>query len=207
MFQDQHDFFHQWADFIGSMNRPTDSSEVDNVGQNHARPDFWRSAEESYQALITHYERVLRPHNSASTPPQLDTFMGFDLKLQKMAEAYAELIIATNQLNSLNVEATAAAFNGTDLSTFTFDPTNPDSTAKWQRAVDESIVQMQRSNAYLSAKSDYVSCLTRFQQSYRSFVESCQEYNHTPTLTEFEDLSKAVQELKREIWALKKQRA
>ena len=35
-------------------------------------------------------------------------------------------------------------------------------------------------------------------------VESFQEYNHAPTLSEFEDLTKQMHELRRELWALKK---
>ena len=114
--------------------------------------------------------------------PALDTFMGFDLKLKDLADAYADLLGAMANLNALNFEAATAPFRGVNHRGFSPDAMQRNFEAKWQSLVDESLVEMQRSQAYLTAKSDYVSHLAKFQRSYRSLVESFQNTTTRPRL-------------------------
>ncbi len=204
MVVDKDNFLAQWADFMSSMSDPFAFSRSETSESKQNIGDFWGTAEESYQTLLSHYDRLMSFTTHDHSLPKLDTFMGYDLKLRDMGDAYTDLIEAITQLNLLSIQAATSAFAKADLTPFDFDSARGTAMSDWQGAIDASIVEMQRSDAYLAAKSEYVSCLTRFQKHYRSLVESGQEYNHTPTLTEFEDLSKTVHELKREVWALKK---
>lgn len=173
-----------------------------------ARPSApWDTTEPSFNTLMEHYERLVFSDDPDHDFPKLDTFMGFDLKLKALTSAYMELMAAINQLNLLNVEAATAAFAEADLTSLELEPAKDRAESDWPQVIDTNIVEMQRSEAYLSAKSEYVTCLTRFQKQYRALLESFQEYNHMPTLSEYEDLSKTVHELKRDIWAMKKQQS
>ena len=201
---DENNFFQKWVDFLTEASRPFTFG-----GQQEAalKPDadhIWEIAEDAHRTIMCHCKRLLDQNFDANDMPQLDIFMGFDLKLKDMADAYTDLIAAMNQLNVLNLEAATAPFLRTDLAEFSNEEFDRPLEARWQNAVDQSLIEMQRSQAYLTAKSHYVSCLTKFQKSYRSLVQSYQEYNHAPTLSEFEDLAKQVHEMRRELWALKK---
>lgn len=200
----KHDFFQQWADFLTGERNPFGFDEQIASESKRGAEQLWESADDAYQTMLSHCERLLAPNPDAQGVPQLDTFMGFDLKLKDMADAYTDLLAAMANLNTLNLDAATAPFRCTDLATLSPEAMQRPFEAKWQSVVDESLVDMQRSQAYLTAKSDYVSCLTKFQKSYRAIVESYQEYNHAPTLSEFEDLTKQMHELRRELWALKK---
>ena len=204
MTEDKHDFFQQWADFLTGAAHPFTLDEQIVSESSRSAERFLETADDAYQTMLSHYDRLLSQHADAQEMPALDIFMGFDLKLKDMAEAHSDLLGAMATLNALNLEAATAPFRSADLASFSPDAMQRPFETKWQSIVDESLVEMQRSQAYLTAKSDYVSCLAKFQKSYRSLVESFQEYNHAPTLSEFEDLTKQIHELKRELWALKK---
>ncbi len=204
MTADKHDFFQQWADFLTGAVNPFAFDEQTVTQSKRGAEQLFETADDAYQTMLSHYDRLLSQQTVAQGVPALDTFMGFDLKLKDMADAYADLLGAMANLNALNFEAATAPFRCADLAGFSPEAMQRPFEAKWQSFVDESLVEMQRSQAYLTAKSDYVSCLAKFQKSYRSLVESFQEYNHAPTLSEFEDLTKQMHELRRELWALKK---
>ena len=204
MAADRHDFFQQWADFLTGAAHPFAFGEQTASDSSHGAQHLFETADDAYQAMLSHYDRLLSEYADSNGMPALDTFMGFDLKLKDTADAYVDLLGAMANLNALNVEAATAPFRSADPAGFSPEAMQRPLEAKWQSFVDESLIEMQRSEAYLTAKSDYVSCLARFQNSYRSLVESFQEYNHAPTLSEFEDLTKQMHELRRELWALKK---
>ena len=204
MTEDKHDFFQQWADFLSGAAHPFTFDEQIVSESKRGAESLLETADDAYQTMLSHYDRLLSQHAGAPGMPALDTFMGFDLKLKDMADAYSDLLGAMANLNALNLEAATAPFRSADLASFSPEAMQCPFDAKWQSFVDESLVEMQRSQAYLTAKSDYVSCLAKFQKSYRSLAESFQEYNHAPTLSEFEDLTKQMHELRRELWALKK---
>lgn len=204
MTADKHDFFQQWVDFLTGAVNPFAFDEQTVTQSKRGAEQLFETADDAYQTMLSHYDRLLSQHADTQGMPALDTFMGFDLKLKDMADAYADLLGAMANLNALNFEAATAPFRGENHRGFSPEAMQRPLEAKWQSFVDESLVEMQRSQAYLTAKSDYVSCLAKFQKSYRSLVESFQEYNHAPTLSEFEDLTKQMHELRRELWALKK---
>ena len=204
MTADKHDFFQQWADFLAGTAHPFAFDEQLVSESRRGAEQLFETADDAYQTMLSHYDRLLSQHADAQGVPALDTFMGFDLKLKDMADAYAGLLGAMANLNALNFEAATAPFRGANHRGFSPDAIQRNFEAKWQSLVDESLVEMQRSQAYLTAKSEYVSYLAKFQKCYRSLVESFQEYNHAPTLSEFEDLTKQMHELRRELWALKK---
>ena len=201
---DDNNFFQKWADFLTEASRPFAFGGQDESVSKHDTDQVWEIAEDAHQTMMRHCKRLLDQNFDATSMPQLDIFMGFDLKLEDMADAYTDLLAAMNQLNALNLEAAAAPFVRTDLAEFYNEEFDRPLEAKWENAVDQSLIEMQRSQAYLTAKTHYVSCLTRFQKSYRSLVQTYQEYNHAPTLSEFEDLAKQMHEMRRELWALKK---
>ena len=204
MTANKHDFFQRWTDFLTGAAHSFAFDEQTVSESRRGAEQLFETADDAYQTMLSHYDRLLSQHVDARGVPGLDTFMGFDLKLKDMADAYADLLGAMANLNALNFEAATAPFRCADFAGFSPEAMQRPFEAKWQSFVDESLVEMQRSQAYLTAKSDYVSCLAKFQKSYRSLVESFQEYNHAPTLSEFEDLTKQMHELRRELWALKK---
>ena len=204
MTEDKQDYFQQWADFLTGAAHPFIFDEQIVSESRRGAKRLLETADDAYQTMLSHCDRLLSQHADAQDIPALDTFMGFDLKLKDMAEAYSELLGAMSNLNALNFEAATAPFRSADLESVSREAMQGPFETKWHSLVDESLVEMQRSQAYLMAQSDYVSCLAKFQKSYRSLVESFQEYNHAPTLSEFEDLTKQMHELRRELWALKK---
>ena len=204
MTADKHDFFQQWADFLTGASHSFAFDEQTVSETKRGAEQLFETADDAYQIMLSHCDRLLSQHADAQGVPALDTFMGFDLKLKDVADAYADLLGAMANLNALNFEAATAPFRCVELGGFSPAAMQRPFEAKWQSLVDESLIEMQRSHAYLTAKSDYVSYLAKFQKSYRSLVESFQEYNHAPTLSEFEDLTKQMHELRRELWALKK---
>ena len=149
------------------------------------------------------YDRLLSQHAEGQGVPALDTFMGFDLKVKDLADAYADLLGAMANLNALNFEAATAPFRGVNHRGFSPDAMQRNFEAKWQSLVDESLVEMQRSQAYLTAK--WTTSPT--WQNFRELPISSRELpgiQPRATLSEFEDLTKQMHELRRELWALKK---
>ena len=154
MTADKHDFFQQWADFLTGAVKLFAFDEQTVTQSKRGAEQLFETADDAYQTMLSHYDRLLSRHADTQGVPALDTFMGFDLKLKDMADAYADLLGAMANLNALNLEAATAPLRCEDLAGFSSEAMQRPFEAKWQSSVDESLVEMQRSQAYLTAKSD-----------------------------------------------------
>mgnify|MGYP007000367551 CR=1 len=82
------DFFQQWSDFLTGAAHPFAFDEQLVSESRRGAEQLFETAGDAYQTMLSHYDRLLSQHADARGVPELDTFMGFDLKLKDMADAY-----------------------------------------------------------------------------------------------------------------------
>ena len=116
MTADKHDFFQQWGDFLTGAMNPFACDEQTVTRSKRGAGQLFETADDAYQTMLSHYDRLLSQHADMQGMPALDTFMGFDLKLKDMADAYADLLGAMANLNALNLEAATAPLRQRDHS-------------------------------------------------------------------------------------------
>ena len=83
--------------------------------------------------------------------------------------------------------------------------TPKDAINTWLEKANSVVLKFQQSDDYLDAKKRYATRLSDFQSAYKELIKVYQENNHMPTQEEFDDLSKTVYLLKKELRTIKKQ--
>ena len=87
MTADKHDFFQQWADFLTGAVNPFAFDEQTVRQSKRGAEQLFETADDAYQTMLSHCDRLLSQHADAQGVPALDTFMGFATKLKDMPDA------------------------------------------------------------------------------------------------------------------------
>ena len=141
--------------------------------------------------------------------PQLDALLGYDAKLLRFIEAGAKLAAATADLQTL--------VSGNWFSTFqryVGDALQPDANRStgvralmnsWLTVANDSVLHLQRSAEYLEAQRRFVVAQSEFRRCYQEIVDLWLEQQQMPTRAEVDDLSRTMQDMKRELRRLRKE--
>ena len=131
--------------------------------------------------------------------------MGFDSKIKDLAIASTNLSMCASELQVLFLRIWSEAYEKFVVTSSDQSTTSKDAINRWLQNANSVVLEFQQSDDYLDAKKRYATSLSSFQSAYKELIKVYQENNHMPTQEEFDDLSKTVYLLKKELRSLKKQ--
>ena len=168
--------------------------------------DLWSDTQHKLSHLwLENFENLSLALFQSNSAPKLDALMGFDTKIKDFAIASTKLSICASELQVLFIKIWSQAHEN-----FVVENSDPSETPKdaintWLEKANSVVLKFQQSDDYLDAKKRYATSLSDFQSAYKELIKVYQENNHMPTQEEFDDLSKTVYLLKKELRTIKKQ--
>ena len=168
--------------------------------------ELWGDTQDKFSNLwLENFENLSLALSQTNASPKLDTVMGFDSKIKDLAIASTNLSMCASELQVLFLRIWSEAYEKFVVTSSDQSTTSKDAINRWLQNANSVVLEFQQSDDYLDAKKRYATSLSSFQSAYKELIKVYQENNHMPTQEEFDDLSKTVYLLKKELRSLKRQ--
>ena len=168
--------------------------------------ELWGDTQDKFSNLwLENFENLSLALSQTKASPKLDTVMGFDSKIKDLAIASTNLSMCASELQVLFLRIWSEAYEKFVVTSSDQSTTSKDAINRWLQNANSVVLEFQQSDDYLDAKKRYATSLSSFQSAYKELIKVYQENNHMPTQEEFDDLSKTVYLLKKELRSLKRQ--
>ena len=167
--------------------------------------DLWSDTQHKLSHLwLENFENLSLALFQSNSAPKLDALMGFDTKIKDFAIASTKLSICASELQVLFIKIWSQAHENFVLKTpILLRRRRMQLILGWKRQI-QSCSSSNNLMTILMLKR-YATSLSDFQSAYKELIKVYQENNHMPTQEEFDDLSKTVYLLKKELRTIKKQ--
>ena len=168
--------------------------------------ELWGDTQDKFSNIwLENFENLSVALSQTNAFPKLDTVMGFDSKIKDLAIASTNLSICASELQVLFLRIWSEVYEKFVVTSSDQSTTSKDAINRWLQNANSVVLEFQQSDDYLDAKKRYATSLSSFQSAYKELIKVYQENNHMPTQEEFDDLSKTVYLLKKELRSLKRQ--
>lgn len=151
------------------------------------------------------------PSIAIDSMPRFDAVFDYHRKFSELAQASQALAFAGSRYQALGATTWWSAWMDFSRDNFSRDKVTDAAedpfafVDKGLTRANKAMLELHHSDDFLAAQRELMNSMTRFRMSHKNIAELWQVWNHAPRLSDMDDLSETLYELRREVRRLRRQ--